>query len=154
MHPLVPGSTLPILAVLLSSLVLVTACSTSQDSAVANTKLSGNQLVQASDIEFDAELGESPWPEEGATTLAITESIQQTIKARYASDLPAFAMFTLKHMAVYWRIFRLIRRCRMNTSRASSNPVRAIRLGFAFQTATVMQRAKIKKVTGAAWQSN
>lgn len=67
---------------------------------------------------------------------------------------PHFAMFTPRHMAVYWRISRLIRRCRMNTSRASSSPVRAIRLGFAFQTATAMQHAKIKKVTGAAWQSN
>lgn len=46
-------------------------------------------MAPASDIEFDAELGESPWPEEGATTLAITESIQQTIKSRYANDLPA-----------------------------------------------------------------
>ena len=92
MHPLVPCSTLPILAVLLSSLVLATACSTPQeDSAAANTKLPGSQLAltDTNDIEFDAELGESPWPEEGATTLAITESIQQTIKSRYANDLPA-----------------------------------------------------------------
>lgn len=89
MPPLALPPNLLILAVLLSSLVFVTACSAPQDSAVANTKLSGSQLVPASDIEFDAELGESPWPEEGATTLAITESIQQTIKSRYANDLPA-----------------------------------------------------------------
>ncbi len=89
MNLLVPRSTLPILAVLLSSLVLVTACSTPQESAVANTKLPGSQVVQASGIEFDAELGESPWPEEEATTLAIAESIQQTIHARYVNDLPA-----------------------------------------------------------------
>ncbi len=89
MPPLALPPNLLILAVLLSSLVFVTACSAPQDSAVANTKLSGSQLAPASDIEFDAELGESPWPEEGATTLAITESIQQTIKSRYANDLPA-----------------------------------------------------------------
>ncbi|MDP1788099.1 catalase family protein [Nitrosomonas sp.] len=89
MPPLALPPNLLILAVLLSSLVFVTACSSPQDSAVANTKLSGSQLAPASDIEFDAELGESPWPEEGATTLAITESIQQTIKSRYANDLPA-----------------------------------------------------------------
>jgi catalase len=89
MPPLALPPNLLILAVLLSSLVFVTACSAPQDSAVANTKLSGSQLAPASDIEFDAELGESPWPEEGATTLAITESIQQTIKSRYANDLHA-----------------------------------------------------------------
>ncbi len=89
MHPLVAYPAFPILVVLLSSLVFVTACSTPQDSAVTNTNLSGSQLALANDIEFDAELGESPWPEEGATTLAITESIQQTIKSRYANDLPA-----------------------------------------------------------------
>ena len=89
MPPLALPPNLLILAVLLSSLVFVTACSAPQDSAVANTNLSGSQLAPASDIEFDAELGESPWPEEGATTLAITESIQQTIKSRYANDLPA-----------------------------------------------------------------
>mgnify|MGYP003386566960 FL=1 len=89
MPPLALPPNLLILAVLLSSLVFVTACSTPQDSTIANTKLSDSQSVLASDIEFDAELGESPWPEEGATTLAITESIQQTIKSRYANDLPA-----------------------------------------------------------------
>ena len=89
MHPLVPYPTFPILVVLLLSLALATACSTPQDSTIANTKLSDSQSALASDIEFDAELGESPWPEEGATTLAITESIQQTIKSRYANDLPA-----------------------------------------------------------------
>lgn len=89
MPPLALPPNLLILAVLLSSLVFVTACSAPQDSAVANTNLSGSQLAPASDIEFDAELGESPWPEEGATTLAITESIQQTIRSRYTNDLPA-----------------------------------------------------------------
>ncbi|MEQ1815136.1 MAG: catalase family protein [Nitrosomonas sp.] len=89
MPPLALPPNLLILAVLLSSLVFVTACSTPQDSTIANTKLSDSQSALANDIEFDAELGESPWPKEGATTLAITESIQQTIKSRYANDLPA-----------------------------------------------------------------
>lgn len=77
------------LAVFLSSLMLLTACNAPSESLVAETTLTSNQLAPGSDIEYDAELGESPWPDEQAATLAIKESIEQTIRSRYSNNLPA-----------------------------------------------------------------
>lgn len=89
MHPLPLRSILPVLAVFLSSMALVTACSSPQESAVANTTPSSSHPALNNDIEYDAELGESPWPGEQAATLAITEIIQETMKLHYTNNLPA-----------------------------------------------------------------
>ncbi|SDZ08440.1 catalase family protein [Nitrosomonas sp. Nm58] len=89
MKPLAPRSILPMLAVLLSCLVFVTACSAPEKSLVPNTAHSGSQPTPTSDIEYDTGLGESPWPGEEAATQAITENIEQTIKSRYMNNLPA-----------------------------------------------------------------
>ncbi|WP_083398571.1 catalase family protein [Nitrosomonas communis] len=89
MQPLAHHSILTMLAVLLSGLIFVTACSFPEESRLSNTGHSGSQPTPASHIEYDIELGESPWPGEEAATLAITESIEQTIKSRYMDNLLA-----------------------------------------------------------------
>lgn len=89
MQPLAPRSILTMLAVLISGLVFVTACSTPEESMILNTAHSGSQPTPTSDIEYDTDLGESPWPGEKAATLAIAENIEQTIKSRYMDNLPA-----------------------------------------------------------------
>lgn len=89
MQPFTPCSNLPRLAVLLSGLILVAACSTSEESLVSNAAYSSSQPTLASDIEYDTELGESPWSGEEAATLAIVENIEQTIKSRYRDNPPA-----------------------------------------------------------------
>lgn len=89
MQPLAPRSIFSVLAVLLFGMLLVTACSTAEESLVSNAAYSGNQPTQASNIEYDTELGESPWPGEETATLAIAKNIEQTIKSRYLDNPPA-----------------------------------------------------------------
>ncbi|MCW5601478.1 catalase family protein [Nitrosomonas sp.] len=89
MQPLIPHSIFPRFVVLLVGLLLITACSTAEESLVSNTAYSGNQPTRASNIEYDTELGESPWPGEEAATLAIAKNIEQTIKSRYLDNPPA-----------------------------------------------------------------
>lgn len=89
MRSLPVGSTFQNLAVFLSFLMLLAACNAPSESLVAETTLTSNQLGSGSDIEYDAELGESPWPDEQAATLAIKASIEQTIRSRYSNNLPA-----------------------------------------------------------------
>ncbi|MGG7056557.1 catalase family protein [Nitrosomonas sp. ANs5] len=89
MQLLPPCSILPVFAVLLSGLVLVAACSALEENQALTAGRSGIQPKSASNIVYDAELGELPWPEEEAATQAITESIEQTIRARYMNNLPA-----------------------------------------------------------------
>jgi hypothetical protein len=89
MQLLPPHSILPMFAVLLSGLVLLTACSTPEEGLVPIAGHAGTQPKTASNIVYDAALGELPWPEEEAATQAITESIEQTIKTRYMDNLPA-----------------------------------------------------------------
>ncbi|SFI61356.1 hypothetical protein [Nitrosomonas sp. Nm34] len=88
MPPLTYHSISTRLAVLLSSLIFVTACSI-PEKVCFRTAHSGSEPTLASDIEYDIELGESPWPREEAATLAITENIEQAIKSRYMDNLPA-----------------------------------------------------------------
>ncbi len=89
MQLLASRSILLMLAVLLSGLALVTACSSSEESSAPSAEQLGSQSASASNIEYDAELGESPWPGEEAATLAIRENIEQMIKSRYMDSLPA-----------------------------------------------------------------
>ncbi|SDX15537.1 Catalase [Nitrosomonas communis] len=92
MPPLIHHSISTRLAVLLSSLIFVTACSIPEESLLSNTvhsAHSGSEPTLASDIEYDIELGESPWPGEEAATQAIRKNIEQAIKSRYMDNLPA-----------------------------------------------------------------
>ncbi|PXX11628.1 catalase [Nitrosomonas ureae] len=90
MHSFPIRSIFPVPAVFLSLLMLLTACGAPSESSLVGTVRSNIQLAQYdSSIEYDAEIGESPWPDEEAATLAIKEIIEQTVRSRYMSNLPA-----------------------------------------------------------------
>lgn len=90
MHSFPIRSIFPVAAVFLSILMLLTACGAPSESSLVGTAQSNIQLAQHdSSIEYDAEIGESPWPDEEAATLAIKEIIEQTVRSRYMNNLPA-----------------------------------------------------------------
>jgi hypothetical protein len=90
MYSLPSRSIFPVLAVFLSSLMFLTACGAPSESSMIGAAQSNIQLAQhGSGIEYDAEIGESPWPDEEAATLAIKEIIEQTVRSRYTNNLPA-----------------------------------------------------------------